>query len=112
LTRPGEPIFVGNSRHDQIFINDALFYFLANRPSATRYHELHPGVATELDRQREIVGELQRHDVKVVVLRTEVHPPEPSNASSRSSGVHVLDQFIRREFRPAGSFAEYEIWRR
>jgi hypothetical protein len=112
MTRTGEPIFVGSDRHDRIFINDMMFYFLADRPSATRYHELHPGVATTADVQAAIVAELRRRNVSVVVLRSEVHPPEPANASSRSSGVVALDEFIRAEFRPGEAFGNYRIWRR
>ncbi|MHB9034161.1 MAG: hypothetical protein ACYC6L_14065 [Anaerolineae bacterium] len=61
------PLYVATSRHDRIFVNDALFYFLAGRPSATRYNELHPGVATTQKVQDEIVADLERLKVPFVV---------------------------------------------
>ncbi len=108
---PGERIFVGNGRHDRIYINDVMFYFLSGRGSATRYHELHPGLATTAGVQREIVRELEAHRVGHVVLNDRSHPPEP-NASSRSSGVHLLDEYLRREFVPVRTFGTHAVWRR
>jgi hypothetical protein len=112
LTPPGVPIFVGNARHDRILNNDALFYFLANRPSATRYHELHPGLATTEAVQREILDEIEGRRVATVVIRTERHPPETGNSSSRSSGVTLLDRYLRANFEPVARFGDYEIRRR
>src|SRR5690606_4985608 len=54
-----EPIFVGNVRHDLISINDIGFYFLADRASATRYHELYPGVATTHSVQVSIIDDIK-----------------------------------------------------
>ena len=47
-SQPSDPIFVGNQKHDRIFVSDIGLYYLAGRQSATRYHELYPGVATTL----------------------------------------------------------------
>jgi hypothetical protein len=112
LTPPGAPIFVGNDRHDRLFINDVLFYALAGRPPATGYHELHPGVATTAPVQRAIVADLERHDVQTVIVRTERHPLEHANASSRSSGVTLLDEHLASSFAPVGRFGDYEVRRR
>jgi hypothetical protein len=112
LAAAGEPIFVGNDRHDRIFINDVLFYALADRPSATRYHELHPGVATTAPVQREIIQELEARQVQVVVIRTERHPPESANASSQSSGVTLLDDHIRMAFESIATFEDYDVRKR
>jgi hypothetical protein len=112
LTDAGSPIFVGNDRHDRLFINDALFYFLANRRNATRYNELHPGVATTGAVQLEIIQDILARDVRVVVIRTERHPLELHNQSSRSSGITRLDDFLRRTFVVRETYGDYEIWRR
>ena len=58
----GEPLFAGLLRHDNVFANDVSIYFLADRPIATRYHELHPGVTTTQAVQEEMVAELQAAD--------------------------------------------------
>jgi hypothetical protein len=109
-TRPDEAIFVGNPRHDRIVVNDLAFYFLADRRCPTRYCELHPGVATTLPVQREIVQDLVSKNVKWVVIAKVWDPNEP-NASSISSGVTVLDEFIQANYAPLVEFGAYQIWR-
>jgi hypothetical protein len=110
-TQPGEPIFVGNQRHDIVFVNDVGFYFLADRPSATRYSELHPGVATTLQVQEEISGELESKNVNVLVLVDIPNSNEP-NDSAISSGVHYLDEYIRSQYALSAQYGEYQIWER
>ncbi|MGC9064507.1 MAG: hypothetical protein ACP5JL_07520, partial [bacterium] len=66
-TKPDEKIFIGDSRHDRIFVNDIMLYFLSERNSATKYHELHPGLATTKEVQDEIIEELKRNNVRYVV---------------------------------------------
>jgi hypothetical protein len=76
---------VGNQRHDILFVNDAGFYYLAARPSATRYSELHPGVANTLPVQQEIAGELEAKQVKYLVL-VDIWLSNEPNGSSKSTG--------------------------
>ena len=106
-----EPIYVGNKRHDQIFFNDIGFYFLSERPSPTFYHELYPGIATTLPVQQAIASDIDFHEVKWVVLTNFPLSNEP-NASSISSDVHYLDEFIRKRFVQVKKFGFYEIWER
>jgi hypothetical protein len=103
-TRPREKVYVGVSRHDDIFSNDAMFYFLVQRDSATRYHELHPGVADTAPVQHEIANELERNKVTYVVL---------TERSSRASpGVTVLDTYISNNYRSVQRIGAYDIFRR
>jgi hypothetical protein len=111
-TAPDERIFVGLARHDRIYASDVIFYFLAQRHSATRYHELISGVATTRPVQAEIVAALEQHGVRYLVTTTnyeEVHEP---NASALSSGVTLLDDYIRAHYEPVAQFGAYTIWRR
>src|SRR5256885_8286852 len=39
-TLAGEPIYVGNTQHDRIWINNVMFYFLSGHRSATRFADL------------------------------------------------------------------------
>jgi hypothetical protein len=110
-TDPGETIFIGNSRHDLIFVNDMLLYFLADRGSPTRYTELHPGLATTLPVQQVIANDLAEKDVRWVVMMQGWVSQEP-NASSISSGVTFLDEYIREHYRQEVAFGSYQIWRR
>jgi hypothetical protein len=107
-TRPGEVIFVGNRRHDRLLFNDVVFYFLAERPAPGPYHELHPGVATTAPVQERLVRDLD--GVETLVLAS-IAGDEP-NQSSRSSGVTLLDDAIRRDFRVVYRKAGYEVLER
>lgn len=98
---------MGNTHHDQVVLNDVLFYFLAERHSATRYHELAPGVATTKGVQATIIGEIEEARVDYVVLRV-----DRGYVAGRGAGAEDLDHFIRRAFRPLRSFGDYTVWRR
>jgi len=110
-TAPDEPIFVGNRRHDLLFVNDVAFYFLAGRPCATAYHELHPGVANTLSVQQTIADDLARHGVRWIVL-VEWPPSTEPNGSAVSSEVTYLDNWIRAHYRPVTGWGEYMVWTR
>jgi hypothetical protein len=110
-THPGEPIFVGNDRHDQIYRNDMMLYFLADRPAPTQYQELYPGLATTRPVQATIIRGIQERGVRVVVTWDRPLSIE-RNGSSESSGVTDLDQFVRAAFRPEVRFGDYTVWSR
>ena len=110
-TTESESIFVGNQRHDHIFINDIGFYFLSARQSASRYHELHPGVATTLPVQQEIVRDIKSKNVNWIILVQVPESTEP-NASANSSGIRYLDDFIRTKYSLVEEFGNYQILER
>jgi hypothetical protein len=105
-----EKIFIGNARHDRIRINDIMLYFLSNRHSATKYHELHPGLATLSTVQRKIINDIEMQQVRYIILRND-NLEEP-NESSKSSGVKSLDNFIQDKFILVQEFGDYTIWKR
>ena len=104
-------IYAGLPRHDNVFANDVSIYFLAGRPIATRYHELHPGVTTTQAVQEEMVAELTAQAPQWLVFITWGNPNEP-NASRFSSGVTVLDDYMRARYVRAHTVGMYELWRR
>jgi hypothetical protein len=106
----GDRIFVGNTEHDRVVISDVLFYFLAERHSATKYHEGHPGLTTTAEVQNRIVDDILQWDCQYVVLAT-MDNFEP-NESANSSGVFILDDFIRSNYRPDRQFGRYGVWKR
>ncbi|MCC7366863.1 MAG: glycosyltransferase family 39 protein [Chloroflexi bacterium] len=105
---PDRAIFVGSRRNDQTIGNPILFYFLADRPSATKYHQFEPGVATTPPVQAEIIGELKRRDVTHLVLYSgfdELYATIPV-------GSPLLDHYIHTNYRLAAQFGTYAIWER
>jgi Dolichyl-phosphate-mannose-protein mannosyltransferase len=94
---PEEKVFVGLTRHDQIYVNDIFLYFLIDREIPTKYTELHPGVASSEAVQREIIHELEDNSVNYIILYEGEIVPEP-NKSSQSSGVTLLDEYIKSNF--------------
>ena len=101
---------MGNDRHDRLVYNAPLVYFLAGRPNATRYDNLHPGVATTPAVQVEIIRSLEASGVRWIVL-WEGPPPGEPNESSLSSGVVVLDEWIARRAREAARFGSFRVMR-
>ena len=106
-TRDGEAVFCGNSRHDVTSVNPALFYFAAGRPNATRYDNLHPGVVTSPEVQREIASDLEAKHVRVVVLWSE--PGIAGTGEASPGGARFLDAYLRKTFAPAGIHGRYEV---
>src|SRR5205823_1952103 len=79
---PERAIYVATRRSDLVTAGDALFYVLASRPNATRYDVQAPGVVTTAPVQREIIGDLERVRVPVVVRWTS---PVTAAAACRSA---------------------------
>jgi hypothetical protein len=105
-TTAGEAVFCGNSRHDITSVSQALFYFAAGRPNATRYDNLHPGVVTTPEVQREIASDLEAKRVRVVVRWSEpgIAEPEASVGEARA-----LDVYLRSTFAPVRVYGRYEV---
>lgn len=104
-----EKIFIGNTRHDLIYINDVMMYFVLNRPISTKYHELSPGLATTKNTQLEIIRDLQNNKVKFVILRREENPKPEKNLSSLSTGITILDDYLEINFNEVFSTPNYII---
>jgi hypothetical protein len=117
---PGEPIYVGLVRNDAVVISNQSFYYLAGRPVASPYNELHPGITDRAETQREIIQDVNRLGVRCAVLwdfgwsrslmdgilagRRRVLP---------EIGSTVLDEFFRTEFREVARYGEYVVmWRK
>jgi len=102
-TAPGDPVFVGLARHDKIFINDVLLDFVLNRPAATKWHHFDPGLQTSAPIQRAMISELQHLRPRLIVLVRNRDADEP-NDSALSSGVTMLDDYLRRTYVPVAVF--------
>jgi hypothetical protein len=110
---PGEPIFVANPRHDLVKAGNPLVYVLLDRPNPTRYDVMQPGVVTTAPVQREMVGDLERARPELVVrwLNPVAAEAEP-NGAGRSSGVRILDRYLRRRYHERRRFGDYAVLHR
>ena len=104
-----EAIFIGNSQHRTIQLNDVVAYFLLARPPATKYHDMHPGVATRGDIQHEIVSEIKKRRVRHILLWGGGHSSEPNRSSVEGSS--VLDKYIHTNFSKVKDLKFYSVWR-
>ena len=107
--RYNEKIFIGNLRHDLIYINDVMMYFILNRMAGTKYHELSPGQATKNETQLAIIRDLQKNKVKFIILRKEELQIPEKNLSSISSGITILDDYLEINFNEVFSTPNYVI---
>jgi hypothetical protein len=107
-TAPGEEIFVGVPRYDILRESLIQFYFLSGREAASRWYHLVPGVQTMAPIQQEMVGELERNHVRIVVQDDEIFPVEP-NISEVSSGVDLFGDYIRKNYAAQQRFGDLEV---
>jgi hypothetical protein len=108
---PGKSIYVGAEKHGLAWYNDALFYFLADRPSTTRFDMFVPGITTAAPVQAEILESLRVHNAEYVVL-FRVPASQETNLSSINNGVTTLDDGIRQDYIQVAAFGRYSVWRR
>lgn len=108
-TRPNDAIFVGLGRHDKIYVNDMAFYFVAQRRPATKWYHFDPGLQTSEKIQREMIQELETAKPRYVVLETEWDDVKEPNDSATSSGVLILDDYIRLRYRTEATFKTIKV---
>lgn len=105
------PIFVAGERHDRVYINAMLVYFLAGKPSAVYFEQFDPGLTTTEEAQARIIRDLEQNHVKTIfVWRMKL--PDENNLSSKSSGVLLLDSYLTNSYEQVKSEKSYRILRR
>jgi hypothetical protein len=109
LATPKDAIYVGAGRHDKLLMGDTRFYVVSGRTSMTKWYDLHPGVQTTLPIQNEMVESLRQQKPKVIVLNDAWDDIEEPNASRYSSGVTVLDEYIRGHYSEIAAFGPYSV---
>jgi hypothetical protein len=65
---------------------------------------------TRADIQSEIVAELQARSVHCVVLESQWDDIIEPNESARSSGIHILDEYIRLHYRRVQTFGNVSVF--
>ena len=108
-TPPDAPIYIGAGRHDKIFWNSVMMYFMAERPAATKWAELHPGVQTRAETQMHMIEEMRRTPPGFLVLDTDWDTVHENNLSSKSSGIHFLDNWLRECYKEVARFESIHL---
>jgi len=108
FTAPGEPIFVGVSRHHPIPQDDVSFYFLSGHPPATRFVELLGREATPAAIQEEMIERLRRPEVRHIVLYAGYEDPERPEGGE-GSGAPLFDAYVRTAFQVIARSGPYSI---
>jgi hypothetical protein len=108
-TKDDEAILSGLTRHDKIFVNDVMLYFVANRPPATKWHLFEPGLQTTAAIQNEMVSELERKKPRFIVLESYWDNFTEPNSSAVSSGITVLDAYLRSNYVSAEAFGGVNV---
>jgi hypothetical protein len=111
-TAPDQELYVGATRHDRIFANDNLIYFGSQRLPATKWSHFDPFLQNTYEIQTEMVHELAANAPPYIVLNSEFDLVREANDSSISTGVTLLDEYIRSKYRPVQSFGMMSIWQR
>lgn len=108
-TVEGEYLFVGTKGHHRILINDVLFCFASERRSVTKWHQFDPGVRTTMEVQSEIIGEFRKRSRHYVVRMANWENVNEPNGSAISSGVTVLDDYLKATYQTVARFGMIEI---
>jgi hypothetical protein len=111
-TAPDERLYLGLDKHERIFANDNITYFAAQRLPATMWSHFDPGLQNSRGTQTEMIHELDVNAPPYIVLDSEFDTMHEPNDSSRSSGVTLLDDYIRNDYRPIQTFGRMSIWQR
>lgn len=106
-----EPIFSGSTRHDKIYINDTLLYFPTGTKAATKYWQFEP-MYTRKNFQEEIIKDLESSKPKFIILWAIASVYTEPNESGKSSGVFLLDNYIRANYQVIKKFGYYFVLER
>jgi hypothetical protein len=108
-TKANEVIFSGLTRHDKIFVNDMMLYFVAKRLPATKWAQFDPGLQTTAAIQNEMASELEGKKPQFVVLESDWDNVKEPNASALSSGVTILDDYIRLHYETVRQYGSISV---
>jgi hypothetical protein len=115
---PHEKLFVGLHRHDTLIIGNVMLYFVLDRASATRYHELHPAITDTAPVQREMIRDIREENIPLII-RERIFPDETLERWKKNFlkklpqiGATDLDEFIRANYVKVRQFGPHEVWLR
>ena len=90
-------------------MNDIMFYFVAKRQPVTKWHHFDPGLQTTAAIQNEMVSEFDSKKPRFVVLESRWDDRKEPNASALSSGVTILDDYIRLHYESVRQYGTLSV---
>ena len=111
-THPDQKLFVGLTRTDIVFANDNIIYFGSQRLPATKWSHFDPYLQSTDEIQAQMIQEFEATEPQYVVLDSEYDSTREPNGSSQSTGVTLLDEYIRSKYQKVETFGEFFIWQR
>lgn len=105
-----QALYSGVQDHSRLFVNDAMLYFLANRQATTRWVEMEPGLSNSAKGQQELVHALEQRRAPVLVLLRATS--NEANATARSNGLTLLDDYVAQRYRETIRYEDYSILQR
>jgi len=103
-TRSTDPIFVGVQDHSKVWLNNLRIYWLADRPIGVRTFQLQTKVATEAPFQRETISDLERNNVRWLIIDCAPPSGDWTYTKQHYQGSKLLDEYIARNFRVQARF--------
>jgi hypothetical protein len=105
-------IFVAPPRFDQVTVGNPLLYVLSGKENPTRYDVMQPGVVTTEEVQREIRDDLEDAKPDLLIRWRDPRTAPEDNGAGRSSGVTLLDDYLRATYEPVARFGTFEVHER
>ena len=112
FTAPTDPLYVGVTHHDRIYVNDNLTYFATQRLPATKWSEFDPGLQNQALIQEQMIAALNRKPPPYILLDADWDEVREPNASSISSGVFLLDSYLRANYTRVRTWGAISAWQR
>ncbi len=104
---PGGFIYVAPRRSDLASFDDPLLYVLTERENPTRRDF---GLLSRVGEQREAIAALRRSRTQVVIRWTDpLSSRREPNLRGRPTGVHLLDRYLERAYRPLVRLYHYDV---
>jgi hypothetical protein len=109
-TAPDEPVFVGWRDHSRTFWSNLRMYWLLNRKPGVRRFQLEDRVTTEAPVQRQMIDDLQRLNVRWLILDYEqTMPNDPAFKAANYQGATILDEYLRANYSEVTRIGPYSI---
>jgi hypothetical protein len=108
-TREDEAVYVGLNEHTRPYVNDMRLTWALGRRVGTRHFMLMSGITNTLEAEQTMIADLRERQVRWVVLWHAPRRGSDGVARPLEAGSRLLDDYIRKHYRPVATFGEFTI---